>query len=141
MINNKNEENIKLVREFAKIEDFSKYEFDQKYTLTDDIFFIRKENFNKELNHLYEDHVKMIDVHFSEEGGEIIRVATANNLKLHKAYDEKIDMTWYKGSGDHKFSQVKLSPGQLVVLHPGECHEPELAVSEENKKVLFKIKL
>ncbi|MCT4700683.1 YhcH/YjgK/YiaL family protein [Enterobacteriaceae bacterium H20N1] len=68
-------------------------------------------------------HARYIDVHILLEGEELIGAATLEQQQQPDGeFDEQNDIGFFKGMGCETL--IKLLPGELVILFPGELHRP-----------------
>lgn len=133
---------LDIVEQFINDTDFINCKFETPTNITDDIFYIVKEYTTKEESaNMLEDHIEMIDVHFALSGDEAVYLAPAAELNLVTEYNSENDCAWYSASNIDDVERYTINQGEHLVLFPGECHEPEVRVSnEKNIKVIFKIK-
>ncbi|OAT34010.1 YjgK family protein [Buttiauxella brennerae ATCC 51605] len=68
-------------------------------------------------------HARYIDVHIVLEGEEIIGAAPVEQQQQPDGeFDEQSDIGFFTGMGSE--SLIKLLPGDLTILFPGELHRP-----------------
>lgn len=85
-------------------------------------------------------HVRYIDVHIVLEGEEIIGAAPVNQQQAPDGeFDEANDIGFYHDMGCETL--VKLQPGSLAILFPGELHRPMATLGEPAplRKIVAKI--
>lgn len=135
------EEDLKLIDDVINTADFESYEVGEKIMLTDKIFFFKLNYEPKnEPSYKLENHKKMIDIHYAYQGTEGIIVCDITKLKLVEEYNEEKDVEWYQVLEDEEIQTHIISPGEKLILFPGEAHEPELREgSKSNTKIVFKI--
>lgn len=133
-------EQIELIEEYVQTTDFEAFEHLQKINLTEDISFFKSEYIAKEnASGRLENHQDYIDVHYAYVGSEQINICDVSDLELLTDYDQDTDISWYLGNDEVK-PQI-ITKGEMLVLFPGEAHEPQIRVSHTNNtKVVFKIK-
>lgn len=138
----KYKEEIELIEEYISTTDFDVFELGEKVELTNKIFFF-KANYKPKsspTNNL-ENHKRMIDIHYSYNGDEVINVCHVSKLRMHQEYNKNNDVEWYKSINDFDVERKVVKQGEKLVLFPGEAHEPEINEnSKNNTKIVFKIK-
>lgn len=85
-------------------------------------------------------HARYIDVHIVLEGVEIIGAAPVEQQQLTDGeFDEQNDIGFYQGMGCETL--IKLLPGDLTILFPGELHRPMATLNEPAalRKIVAKI--
>lgn len=85
-------------------------------------------------------HARYIDVHIVLEGEEIIGAAPeGQHQQPDGEFDETNDIGFYKGMGCETL--IKLLPGDLTILFPGELHRPMATLGEPAalRKIVAKI--
>ncbi|MFV0395021.1 MAG: YhcH/YjgK/YiaL family protein [Coprobacillaceae bacterium] len=133
---------IDIVSNFISNIDFSNSILEQKVSISNDIFYIVKKYNPKHCAEIkLENHEILIDVHYALKGNEGVVIAKKEELDIISEYDSSTDCGWYTAKDDSVHSSVVIEEGIFLVLFPGEAHEPEILVNnEENMKVIFKIK-
>lgn len=85
-------------------------------------------------------HARYIDVHILLEGEEIIGAAPlGQHQQADGEFDEANDIGFFNGMGCETL--IKLQPGELVILFPGELHRPMATLGEPAalRKIVAKI--
>lgn len=85
-------------------------------------------------------HARYIDVHIVLEGEEIIGAAPVDQQQQQDGgFDEQNDIGFYKNMGCETL--IKLRPGDLTILFPGELHRPMATLNEPAalRKIVAKI--
>jgi len=113
------------------------------YQLTPNVKAIVSEYATKEVNENgYEAHRQNIDIQYLIIGNEKISCIPLEFLKETKAYQEDIDVAFYKGT-TFLPSNFSLCSGYFAIFYPQDGHMPQLCVSEPErvKKVVVKVRL
>ncbi|XBS70403.1 YhcH/YjgK/YiaL family protein [Acerihabitans sp. KWT182] len=85
-------------------------------------------------------HRRYVDVHLLLEGEEIIGAAPLESRQLPDGpFNEEEDIGFYQGMGEE--SVIRLRPGDVMLLFPGELHRPMATLGEPGRlrKVVAKI--
>ena len=87
----------------------------------------------------FEAHKKYLDIHIMVEGSEGVEIAPPDALTETDRAEAK-DFYSYQGEADYK---LVLSPGDFLVVFPGDAHRIKLQVDEPKtvSKVVFKVKI
>lgn len=87
----------------------------------------------------FEAHRRYIDIHIMTEGSERVEIAPPEALTL---FEEKPDGDFYAYRGEGRHPLI-LSPGDFLVVFPGDAHRIKMRVSgpETVTKVVFKARL
>ncbi len=141
LLDKKNE--ITMIEEFIKNTNFDEYGYDEKIDLNENVFF-RKMKYNLKENRTFkfENHHKMIDIHYSLKGTERMFVCYLDSLNLIDEYNPDADIEWYSMDENSEISEVIIKQGEMFIAAPDEAHEPDNIFDElEHEKVIFKIKI
>ena len=89
---------------------------------------------------LYENHKEYVDVQYVLEGTEIIRVTDAGGLSVTNEYNSENDVALFALADG---TDVKLGPGDFVVLFPHDAHVPQLMSGspDDVKKIVIKVRV
>ena len=84
-----------------------------------------------------EAHRRYIDIQYIVSGCEKIGILPLNLAGKETEANEKNDIWFYEGKGD----EITLREGQFMIIYPGECHAPGIAVDSPApvKKVIVKV--
>lgn len=85
-------------------------------------------------------HRRYVDVHLLLEGEEVIGASPLDSRQLSDGpFNEEGDIGFYRGMGEE--SLIRLRPGDIVLLFPGELHRPmaTLGIPGRLRKVVAKI--
>lgn len=87
----------------------------------------------------FEAHRKYLDIHIMMEGSEGVEIAPPEALAEFDRVEAN-DFYAYRGEGDYK---LVLSPGDFLVVFPGDAHRIKMQVDEPKtvSKVVFKVKI
>ncbi len=108
------------------------------FDLTGNDYVVSTEYENQEDN-IIECHKKYIDVHVTIEGDELIEVGNIDSLHIAEEYNEEEDSILYGGSLKDK---IKMYPGDILFLFPGEAHKTKIYFkSKKVKKLIFKMEI
>lgn len=88
---------------------------------------------------IFEAHKKYLDIHIMVDGSEGVEIAPPDALTETDRAEAK-DFYSYQGEADYK---LVLSPGDFLVVFPGDAHRIKLQVDEPKtvSKVVFKVKI
>lgn len=100
----------------------------QKY-----FFLISDSKLRPESEVRYEAHEQYIDIHIPLTGKEKIKcLPEKTNLRLlEKSVSE--DVAFYCGEGEG--TEILLSPGELLVIYPGEPHKPSCLAGSKDRMI------
>lgn len=76
---------------------------------------------------VFEDHEKMVDVHYVISGYEIIDVADVSDLRMKEDHYKQDDYALFERSA--QWRRIHLNPGDFVIIFPGEAHCPTLSAT------------
>ena len=87
----------------------------------------------------FEAHKKYIDIQYMIEGEELITVCNTEFLKISDLYDSDKDIEFY--TNELKGEDYSITPGEFIILKPGEAHMPCVCLNgiQKVRKAVFKI--
>ena len=87
----------------------------------------------------FEAHLNYLDIHIMVDGSERVEIAPPGALTLFDQ-NQSNDFYAYRGEGHYKLT---LSPGDFLVVFPGDAHKIKMLVDEPETvtKVVFKVKI
>jgi YhcH/YjgK/YiaL family protein len=74
----------------------------------------------------WETHRRYGDIHFIIEGRQSFGYAFVGRLSPREGYDESKDVAFWRGNG----SMLALTPGDFIIVFPGDGHMPDIAPSD-----------
>lgn len=111
-----------------------------KYEVDDTFYYTVQEYETKSVDECkFESHRKYVDIQFVVNGEEMMEVANVSSLSLEKAYDEELDIQFWKAP-NHAM-QVSLVEGSYIILYPEDAHRGAVSLYEKCrvKKIVGKV--
>jgi len=87
----------------------------------------------------FESHQVYADIQVVFSGREIMGLTGLTGLSVQAPYDREKDIMFFSTPGD--YTELKMGPGEFIVLFPGEAHMPQCQWDGPAQvvKVVFKV--